>query len=297
MRVETRVFGRTFRDAGCRAGENSPISFLGSVEAAELPSSPSRLIPAMADESWKASPTCWLCNRRAYKEADKHRLPVAAGEPHDLIVRNPDSEWVHEPCSRQVRKSVGRMRTSASAEPPKRRSSRNAGPEPLAPLPPPPPRASFRPSSSGASGQLEPLSQGAYWDAPSSRRGEAVSPAGPRTSPLGPGTRAVSASSGTAASSTTLEDTPQLFVQGHLLGGLRTGLAAAMVREQTGRAARPPPASPATRVAVGSMVPWSSLDAAEARVRGKAESQARKKSFKQVERLDYPPSTNLSLQV
>ena len=34
------------------------------------------------------------------------------------------------------------------------------------------------------------------------------------------------------------------------------------------------------------MVPWSSLDAAEARVRGKAESQARKKSFKQVERLD-----------
>ena len=177
---------------------------------AELPSSPSRLIPAMDDESWKASPTCWLCNRRAYKEADKHRLPAAAGEPHDLVVLNPDSGWVHESCCRQVRKSVGKVRTSASAEPPKRRSSRNAGPEPLAPLPPPPPRASFRPSSSGASGQLEPLSQGAYWDAPSSRRGEAVSPAGPRTSPLGPGTRAVSASSGTAASSTTLEDTPQL---------------------------------------------------------------------------------------
>lgn len=114
-------------------------------------------------------------------------------------------------------------------------------------------------------------------------------PAGPRTEvsdDLGRGNRAASANSGTASSSTTMEGTPLLFAQAHLLGGLRTGLAAAEVREQTGRAARPPPASPATRVAVGSMVPWASLDAAEARVRGKAESQARQKSFKQVERLD-----------
>ena len=178
------------------------------------------------------------------------------------------------------------MRTSASAEPLKRRSTRKDGPPPPPPPPPPSPRASIRPSSSGATGQLEPLSQGAYWRPPGSRRGEAVSPAGPRTSPRGRGTRAASASSGTASSSTTLEDTPLLFVEGHVLGGLRTGLIAAEVRERTGRAARPPPASPATRVAVGSVIPWSSLDAPEARVRGKAESQARQKSFKQAERLD-----------
>ena len=240
----------------------------------------------MADESWKLHTHCWLCDRRAYNEADKKRLPAAASEPHDLTVKNPESEWVHESCSSQVRKSASKMRNSAPAEPSKRRSSRNAGSQPPPDLPPPHPRTSYRPSSSGASDQLEPLSQGPYWDAPGPRRGEAVSPASPLTSPLGRGTRAASASSGTAPSSTMLGDTPQLFFQGHMLGGLRTGLAAAEVREQTGRAARPPPASPATRVAVGSMVPWSSLDVAEARVRGKAESHARQKSFKQTERLD-----------
>ena len=294
-----------------------PVSFLGSVEAAEL-SSPSRITPAMADESWKAHTHCWLCNRRAYKEADKRRLPAAASEPHDLTVLTPDSEWVHESCSSLIRKSR-RVRTSAPAAQAPLISQCWAPSS--APPPPPPPRVSFRPSSSGAAGQLEPLSQGAYWDPPGSRRGEAVSPAGPDCHPLGRGTRAASASSGTASSSknmedtpagprtevsddlgrgnraasansgtasssTTMEGTPLLFAQAHLLGGLRTGLAAAEVREQTGRAARPPPASPATRVAVGSVIPWSSLDAPEARVRGKAESQARQKSFKQAERLD-----------
>ena len=105
---------------------------------------------------------------------------------------------------------VGRqeVRTSAPAEPLKRRSYRNAGPQAPPPPPPPPPRVSFRPSSSGAAGQLEPLSQGAYWDPPGSRRGEAVSHAGPDCHPLGRGTRAASASSGTASSSKNMEDTP-----------------------------------------------------------------------------------------
>lgn len=92
---------------------SEPVSFLGSVEAAEL-SSPSRITPAMADESWKAHTHCWLCNRRAYKEADKRRLPAAASEPHDLTVLTPDSEWVHESCSSLIRKSR-RVRTSAPA--------------------------------------------------------------------------------------------------------------------------------------------------------------------------------------
>ena len=138
----------------------------------------------MTGDAWRSHAHCYVCGRRAYKEADKKALPAAAGDPHDIVCQCPDSKWVHESCGGQLRKSASKKRQVDPPRPPPR-TTRHSQPQPE-----PEPRRQFRGGGWSLHDGLTDPSTG-FWKPPETsgpgHRGEAADrPLPPRPRPTLP---------------------------------------------------------------------------------------------------------------